>query len=108
MQEYVSLTSGHMEFLIRALDGDPGTIRPARVAAAADDGGPGAGAGGRGVSCAAPACRSSRASNGRRAECRSIDLNGRIPAELQAQPGKALCVWGDAGWGGLGAAGQVP
>jgi ATP-dependent DNA helicase RecQ len=27
MQEYVSLTSGHMEFLIRALDGDPGTCR---------------------------------------------------------------------------------
>lgn len=26
MQEYVRLESGHMEFLIRALDGDPGTI----------------------------------------------------------------------------------
>ena len=28
-------------------------------------------------------------------------LTGRIAAELQAQPGKALCVWGDAGWGTL-------
>ena len=28
MQEYVSLTSGHMEFLIQALDGDPRTVRP--------------------------------------------------------------------------------
>jgi ATP-dependent DNA helicase RecQ len=27
MQEYVSLESGHMEFLVRALDGDPTTIR---------------------------------------------------------------------------------
>jgi ATP-dependent DNA helicase RecQ len=28
-------------------------------------------------------------------------LSGRIAANLQAQPGKALCIWGDAGWGGL-------
>ena len=27
MQEYVTLSSGHMEFLIRALDGQPGTLR---------------------------------------------------------------------------------
>jgi ATP-dependent DNA helicase RecQ len=26
---------------------------------------------------------------------------GRIAPELQAQPGKALCIWGDAGWGDL-------
>lgn len=28
-------------------------------------------------------------------------LSGRIAADVQAQPGKALCIWGDAGWGGL-------
>lgn len=28
-------------------------------------------------------------------------LSGRIPANLQTRPGKALCVWGDAGWGSL-------
>lgn len=28
-------------------------------------------------------------------------LAGRIPPPLQAQSGKALCIWGDAGWGGL-------
>jgi ATP-dependent DNA helicase RecQ len=28
MQEYVGLTNGHMEFLIRALDGDPSGYRP--------------------------------------------------------------------------------
>jgi ATP-dependent DNA helicase RecQ len=26
---------------------------------------------------------------------------GRIPKNLQAQSGKVLCIWGDAGWGGL-------
>jgi ATP-dependent DNA helicase RecQ len=29
------------------------------------------------------------------------DLSGRIPPEHQAQAGRALCVWGDAGWGRL-------
>lgn len=28
-------------------------------------------------------------------------VQGRIPAEHRMQSGKALCVWGDAGWGGL-------
>lgn len=28
-------------------------------------------------------------------------LSGRIDADVKAQPGKALCIWGDAGWGGL-------
>jgi ATP-dependent DNA helicase RecQ len=28
-------------------------------------------------------------------------VRGRIPETLRAQPGKALCMWGDAGWGGL-------
>ncbi len=28
-------------------------------------------------------------------------VKGFIAAGCQAQPGKALCVWGDAGWGGL-------
>ncbi len=29
------------------------------------------------------------------------NLSGRIASDLQPQPGKALCVWGDAGWGRL-------
>jgi ATP-dependent DNA helicase RecQ len=28
-------------------------------------------------------------------------VKGFIAPQHQAQPGKALCVWGDAGWGGL-------
>jgi ATP-dependent DNA helicase RecQ len=29
------------------------------------------------------------------------DVRGKIPAGLAAEPGRALSVWGDAGWGGL-------
>ena len=28
-------------------------------------------------------------------------IKGKIPPALQAEPGKALCIWGDAGWGRL-------
>ena len=31
----------------------------------------------------------------------SLGVAGRIPANHQAQPGRILCVWGDAGWGDL-------
>ena len=31
----------------------------------------------------------------------NIGVTGRIDPALQAGEGKALCVWGDAGWGGL-------
>ncbi len=30
-----------------------------------------------------------------------MTVRGKIPESCQAQPGRALCVWGDAGWGGL-------
>jgi ATP-dependent DNA helicase RecQ len=30
-----------------------------------------------------------------------FDVRGRIPTFHQAQAGKALCTWGDAGWGGI-------
>lgn len=29
------------------------------------------------------------------------DVLGSISVEHRAEPGKALCIWGDAGWGGL-------
>jgi ATP-dependent DNA helicase RecQ len=35
-----------------------------------------------------------------------FDQTGNIAAGHQAQPGKALCIWGDAGWGGLVRAGK--
>jgi ATP-dependent DNA helicase RecQ len=100
MQEYVSLRSGHMEFLIHALDGDPGTVHapalpplptttdPALVREAV-----------------AYLRRTSLPIEPRKqwpaGGMPQYRLTGRIAAELQAQPGKALCIWGDAGWGSL-------
>ena len=100
MQDYVSLTSGHMEFLIRALDGDPGTIYPpalpplptntdlvlVREAVAFL----------RRTSLPIEP-RKQWPTGGMSQYC----LSGRIATDVQAQPGKALCIWGDAGWGGL-------
>ncbi len=100
MQDYVSLASGHMDFLIRALDGDPGSTGPPALPplpATAD-----------------PALVREAVAFLRRTslpiEPRKrwpdgglpLDrLKGNIPPALQAQPGKALCISGDAGWGGL-------
>ena len=78
MQDYVSLEPGHMEFLIRALDGDPGTIRPPAL--------PPLPKRPTRLWCerpwrffAEPACRLSRASNGRRVGCRSIVSADELP-----------------------------
>ncbi len=90
MQEYVRLSSGHMEFLIRSLDGTPGHfVRPALpdLPASTD-----------------PSGVREAVSFLRRA---SLDIQPRkqwppgkaIPPHHRAQPGKALSVWGDAGWG---------
>jgi ATP-dependent DNA helicase RecQ len=100
MQDYVSLTSGHMEFLIRALDGNPGTIIPPALPP---------------LPTAAEVALVQEAMAYLRRTSLPIEprkrwppgglpqyrLTGRIPENLQANPGKALCVWGDAGWGGL-------
>ena len=105
MQEYVGLTSGHMDFLIRALDGKPGNILPPRLPPLATE----------------PDTALVRETiaflrrTGLPFEPRKqwpsgglqhYNLSGRIASGLQAQPGKALCVWGDAGWGGLVRAGK--
>ena len=100
MQEYVSLTSGHMEFLIRALDGNGHDIPALALAAAAGDGRPGL------VREAVAFLRRTSLPIEPRKQWPAgglpqYRLTGRIPPELQAQPGKALCVWGDAGWGDL-------
>ncbi len=100
MQEYVALTSGHMEFLIRALDGDRGTYRPPNIAplpatfeeALARD-------------AVAFLRRTSLPLEPRvqwpAGGLPQMNLTGRIAREFQAQPGRVLCVWGDAGWGSL-------
>jgi ATP-dependent DNA helicase RecQ len=100
MQEYVTLTSGHMEFLIRALDGDPDGCQVPHIAplpATFDE---------RLAWEAVSFLR--RTSLPLAPRCLwptgglpQMQVNGRIAPERQAQPGRVLCVWGDAGWGSL-------
>ena len=98
MQGYVDLTSGHMKFLIEALDGDPGTVTEPRLAPL-------------------PLTFNPRLIRGAVAFLRRASLPieprkrwpaGGLPKSgqslkicetLQAAPGRALCLWGDAGWG---------
>lgn len=92
MQEYVALDSGHMEFLIRALDGVPDNIQPPPLPP---------------LPAAVGAGTAQRAIEFLRRT--SLPINPRkrwasgrhIPAAQQAQTGRALCYWGDAGWGEL-------
>jgi len=98
MQAYVQLTSGYMQFLIGALDGDTTSVTPPRLAplpVTIDD------------TILAEAIaflrRTSLPIEPRKqwpaGGLPRYAVNGKIPPALQAQPGKALCVWGDAGWG---------
>jgi ATP-dependent DNA helicase RecQ len=100
MQEYVSLESGHMEFLIRALDGNPGTIRPPVLPPLPTSTDPALV-----QEAVAFLRRTSFPIEPRRqwpaGGMPQYQLSGRIAPDFQAQPGRALCLWGDAGWGGL-------
>jgi ATP-dependent DNA helicase RecQ len=100
MQEYVQLSSGHMEFLIKALDGDPGMVEPenrpplpmevdAELVNAA----------------IAFLRRSSRTVDPRKmwpvGGLTHLKVSGKIKSEYQAEEGRVLCLWGDSGWGEL-------
>ncbi|KRC20211.1 RecQ family ATP-dependent DNA helicase [Acidovorax sp. Root219] len=101
MKDYVNLPFGdHMGFLIHALDGNPSTIiRPVLPPLPTD------------VDEAlvreaiAFLRRTSLPIEPRRkwpdGGMPQYGVKGLIASGHQAQPGKALCVWGDAGWGGL-------
>ena len=98
MEEYVRLSSGHMEFLIRALDGKPDEVGPARL--------PPLSTRPNEVlvrEAVAYLRRSHLPIEPRKrwpvGELPSYGLSGKIAADHQAQPGRVLCVWGDAGWG---------
>jgi ATP-dependent DNA helicase RecQ len=100
MQEYVRLEAGHMEFLIRALDGDPGTIRPPALPPLPTNTDPVL------VREAVAFLRRTSLPIEPRKQWPAggmpqYRLSGRIATNVQAQSGKALCIWGDAGWGGL-------
>ena len=100
MQEYVKLTSNHMDFLIRALDGEPSNIIPPSLPQLTTE--PDTVL----VREAVAFLRRTSLTVEPRKQwppggLQHYNLSGRIASNLQAQPGKALCVWGDAGWGGL-------
>jgi ATP-dependent DNA helicase RecQ len=101
MQEYVELPFGkHMSFLIDALDGDSSTVSPPSLPPLPED---------VDQSLIRKAeeflCRTSLPLEARKKwPVRGMPQYGIHSASTilyQAQPGKALCVWGDAGWGGL-------
>jgi ATP-dependent DNA helicase RecQ len=98
MREYVDLTTGHMEFLISALDGNAASFElpdltplPATVAQALVN------------EAVAFLRRTSLSLEPRKlwpgGGLPHLHVSGKIEAVNQAQAGKVLCVWGDAGWG---------
>jgi ATP-dependent DNA helicase RecQ len=100
MQEYVQLQTGHMEFLIRALDGDPGLYHPPNLAplsSAVDE---------MVARDAVAFLRRTSLPLEPRKKWPSGGLislgvrgNTNIAPERNLRPGKILCTWGDAGWG---------
>ena len=100
MQEYVTLKSGHMNFLIRALDGKPVDLQNSHLPLVSQS--------------VSPTLLQEAVSFLRRTSLPieprrrwptggmpRYRLTGLIPTEHQASKGRALCVWGDAGWGRL-------
>ncbi|MBP7867337.1 MAG: RecQ family ATP-dependent DNA helicase [Acidobacteria bacterium] len=100
MQDYVALASGHMAFLIRALDGEPAADRPNDPAPFDEVIDPAL------VRDAVAFLRRMNLPIEARIQWPAggipkYGLRGRIDPKLRAQAGRALCVWGDAGWGRL-------
>ncbi|QDM41463.1 RecQ family ATP-dependent DNA helicase [Altererythrobacter sp. TH136] len=101
MQDYVDLPFGHhMDFLIQSLDGDDSNVpapRLPQLSADLDD---------ELVNRAVAFLRRTSLPIEPRKRwpvggLAHYAVGGTIPEAFRASPGKALCVWGDAGWGGL-------
>ncbi len=92
MQKYVQLSSDHMAFLIRALDGDPPGISPPPLPPLPAACGP---------EIVAEAVAFLRRSSLPVEPRRQWPPGTRIDPEHRPQPGRVLCVWNDAGWGQL-------
>ena len=101
MQEYVRLAFGeHMPFLVNALDGDPRAVTPPALSA---------------LPSTVNAALAREASAFLRRTNLPIEprkkwpdggmphynVRGAISVGHRAEVGRSLCVWGDAGWGGL-------
>ncbi|MCA9759263.1 MAG: DEAD/DEAH box helicase [Candidatus Eisenbacteria bacterium] len=100
MQEYVSLSFGHMEFLIRALDGDPGGFDPPALDTLRSTADPilvrGAIEFLRGTSLPIEPRKKWPAGG-----LPDYEVSGKIAPEHQFETGRALSSWGDAGWGSM-------
>lgn len=98
MQEYVNLDEGHMDFLIRALDGPPAEYTPPTLPPL-----PGAPNDALVRDAVLFLRRSSIPIEARGrwpiGGLPRYGVSGLIPPTLRAEEGRALCVWGDAGWG---------
>lgn len=101
MQEYVARPFGqHMGFLINALDGNSSTVSPPSLPALSEE-----------VDdllireAEEFLCRTSLPIEPRKkwpvGGMPQYGIHTAATIPYQAQPGKALCVWGDAGWGSL-------
>lgn len=105
MRDYAGLPYGeHMRFLVNVLDGDASAVRPPRMPAL-----PGA-VDAESLQAAEEFLRSIVIEIRPRREWPQGGMPGygilaplgprTIGKEHQAEPGRALCVWGEAGWGG--------
>ncbi len=100
MQTYARLSSGHMAFLVAALDGDTSSIQPPSLPPLPTTVDPVE------AQAAVEFLRRTNLPIAPRKQWPAgglprYNVRGNIPASQQAQPGRALSVWGDAGWGGL-------
>ena len=101
MQDYVSLPFGaHMGFLVRALDGDPSVVTEPALPPLPTTVDPDL------VKAAVAFLRRTSLPIEPRKKWPDggmplYDVKGSISPAHRAEPGRALCVWGDAGWGGL-------
>lgn len=100
MADYVELPFGaHMAFLVDALDGDPGSVRAPTLPPLPTTPGPAA------ARDAVTFLRRTTLPIDPRLKwpvggLPRFAVKGNIPPKRQAEKGKALCIWGDAGWGG--------
>ena len=92
VQEYVALDTGHMEFLIKALDGDPESVHTPNLQLLSTN-----------VSDEAviEAIEFLRRTSVPIEPRRQFSPGMQIPMHLRAETGRALCYWGDSGWGNL-------
>jgi len=101
MQEYAGLTSGHMDFLIRALDGvpiesaTPPLLTPLSTKFDTE----------LATHAVSYLRRTSMPIEPRRqwptGGLPQMNVRGNIPEQLRAQEGRMLSIWNDAGWGTL-------